>query len=543
MIKILSENPILLLFLVSGIGYAIGELKIKGFVLGITGVLFSGLIIGAIDQRLRIPEYIYVLGLVIFTYTLGISNGSGFYRLIKKDGLRDNIFAFVSIFIGFLCTIIFSLIFELKSTFSGGLFAGSLTNTTAMASLLDSIKYKYNGNEQLSNILSEPVISYSIAYIFGLIGTMFSIVVFEKLFKINYKDEVKFLKKIGINSGNIITKTALINNFDEINLKNIFEKNNLNVVPVRMKKKNKTDIISEQTILNNGDLVSLMGEEEDINRSLQIIGNEIDESLDLSRKNLDFMRIFVSRHSIAGKKISELNVTKKFGALITRIRRGDTDIVANDNFVLELGDRVRIIAPPDQMDNLIKFFGDSYKSLSEINLLTFGIGISLGLIVGLIPIPLFGITTFKLGFAGGPLLVGLLLGIIGKTGKISWSMSYNANLTLRQIGLSFFLAVMGTNSGYLFFSTVFSKLGFQLFVSGLLITIIVCSFILYVGYKYLKIPMSFLVGTLAGIQTQTAVLGFVSKRIKNEAPTIAYTLVYPFSTIIKILFIQILFLL
>jgi putative transport protein len=543
LIETLIESPVLLLFTVAAIGYAVGEVKIGSFNLGISGVLFTGLVIGSLSPELKLPESMYVLGLVLFVYTVGISNGPGFYSSIKKRGVKDNVLALSIISFGLFLTFIFSKIFGFRASLSGGLFTGSMTNTPAMASLIDYIKINFHNADEVKRVIAEPVIAYSVAYPFGVVGAMLAIYLFQYLFKINYKEEEKTISLPGISTEKIITKTLAIRKTESVNLTKLLIKENLNVIPGRMKSHNHTGLISEDTILSRNDLVTLTGVKEDLDKIIEMLGEEVDEHLEFSRKNLDFRRIFVSNYKIAGFRIEELKLNEKFGALVTRIRRGDTDLIAHHDSIIELGDRVRVVAPREKMDEISKFFGDSYKSLSEVNLLTFGLGIALGLVLGLIPFPLPGGTSFKLGFAGGPLIVGLILGILGRSGPFIWSLPYNANLTLRQIGLTLFLAGVGTKAGYSFFSTAFSTLGLKLFVAGGMITFLVASLTLFIGYKIMKIPMSLLIGMLSGIQTQPALLGFSCERTKNEIPNVGYAMVYPISTISKIILVQILYIL
>jgi putative transport protein len=225
------------------------------------------------------------------------------------------------------------------------------------------------------------------------------------------------------------------------------------------------------------------------------------------------------------------------------VRQGDIDLLADGNTVLELGDRVRVVAKREEIPTLRHLFGDSYKALSEINLLSFGVGIALGLLVGQIPIPLPGGLTLELGYAGGPLLVALIFGTLRRTGPIVWTLPYSANLTLRQVGLTLLLAGIGVRSGYTFFSTFAQSGGLAIFVAGALITLVVAFLTLWFGYKVLKIPYPLLTGMLSALQTQPAVLGFSLEQSKNEVPNIGYALVFPIATIGKIVLAQLLYLL
>lgn len=229
------------------------------------------------------------------------------------------------------------------------------------------------------------------------------------------------------------------------------------------------------------------------------------------------------------------------GIIITRIRRGDLDILPDANTTLQFGDRVRILTGRNEMATASKFFGDSYAAQSEIDILTLGLGMAAGFLLGMIPIPLPGGITLKLGIAGGPLIVALLLGAINRVGKIVFVMPYSANHTVRQLGLVLFLAGVGTRSGYAFFETLSnSSEGLSFFMAGASVTMGVAFFFLFIGHTFLKIPFPRLAGMLSGVQTQPAVLAFVNEQSKSEQPNIGYSSVFPIATLTKIIFAQIL---
>ncbi|MBC7474667.1 MAG: transporter [Candidatus Sericytochromatia bacterium] len=539
-IEILLQNPVLLLFSVLAIGYAIGEIKIGGFNLGISGVLFTGIFFGSLHPDLKLPEFVYILGLTLFVYTVGLSNGPGFYSSMKNKGLKNNFFALSITIFGFIMTLIITKILKLKASISGGIFAGSLTNTPALVGLLDYMNINLP-KEELTKIIAEPVIAYSVTYPFGIIGVMLTIYFFERFWKIDYSKEAKNIDIPGITNEKIISQSIEITKQIECNIHDLVNENKWHIVLGRIKSSDHISIITNQTIIKIGNIISIVGDKKHIEQVINYLGKISEEKLELESNDLDFRRIFVSNPSISELHISQLNLPKHFGAIITRIRRGDIDSVANSNSVIELGDRIRVIAPRERMNEVSTFFGDSYKALSEINILTFGFGIAIGLLLGLIPIPMPNGTVFRLGFAGGPLIVGLIFGVLGRTGPFIWNLPYSANLTLRQLGLTLFLAGIGTRAGYSFINTLIHKDGAILFLAGALITLLVSSLTLLIGYKVLKIPMSILIGMLAGIQTQPALLAYACERTKNDLPNIGYTTVYPVITIFKIILVQLLF--
>jgi putative transport protein len=250
--------------------------------------------------------------------------------------------------------------------------------------------------------------------------------------------------------------------------------------------------------------------------------------------------MFVSNTKVAGHRLKELDLPQHFGAVITRLRRGDVEFVPHGDTVLELGDRVRVVTKRENMGAVSAFFGDSYRALSEIDVLTFSFGLALGLILGTVPIPLPGGISIKLGMAGGPLIVALILGAVGRTGTMVWNLPYSANLILRQFGLILFLAGVGTRAGYAFVTTLTQGSGLVIFIAGAVITCITAVIALWFGYRLLKIPLVLLTGMLAGLQTNPAVLSFALEQTGNELPDIGYASVYPTALIAKILLAQVL---
>jgi putative transport protein len=262
------------------------------------------------------------------------------------------------------------------------------------------------------------------------------------------------------------------------------------------------------------------------------------ERLEFNLSQFDKRRIFVSNPEVIGRRLRDLDIIGRYGALVTRIRHGDDELIPHGETTLSSGDQVRVVAPHAAMDGLAKLFGDSYRAVSEVDILTFSLGLALGLLVGMLPIPLPGGIKLTLGLAGGPLIVALLLGALGRTGPLVWAIPYSANLTLRQIGLIFFLAGIGTRAGYAFVSTLTQGSGLVIFAAGAAITCVTALLTLWVGYRLLKIPMGLLVGILSGLQTQPALLGYGLEQAGNELPNVGYAMVYPVAMILKILLAQ-----
>lgn len=539
MVDVLIENPLLLLFIVSALGYAIGRIKIQGSSLGVAAVLFVGLAVGALDPRLALPEIIFLLGLVIFVYSIGLSSGPGFFASFTPRGLRDNVFVLGVLVIAAVIAFALAYLLGLQGTIVAGMFAGSLTNTPALAGVVDVLR----ASGASEAVLTEPVIGYSIAYPVGVLGMIFAVLAGRWLWRIDYQAESEKLRGFHLVEQAFFNRTIVVTQpqVTGIPLHQLIDDHGWDILVTRIKRNGTTFLAGANITLELGDLVNALGAPADVDAAMHGLGEASSEQLTYDLSEYDSRRIFVSNPDIAGRRLADLRLPQQYGALVTRVRQGDIDLLADGNTVLELGDRVRVVAKRDELPKLTKLFGDSYKALSEINLLSFGVGAMLGLLIGLVPIPLPAGLTLELGYAGGPLLVALILGALRRTGPIVWTLPYSANLTLRQFGLTLLLAGIGVRSGYTFFSTLAQSGGVVIFLAGASITLVVAFLTLWLGYKVLKIPYPMLTGMLAALQTQPAVLGFSLEQSKNEIPNIGYALVFPIATISKIVLAQLLY--
>ena len=541
MIKLLVDNPLLLLFLIAAISYPLGRIKIKGTSLGVAAVLFVSIAVGALDPNLKLPDVLFNLGAVLFVYTLGLSGGPGFFASFRSKGLRDSMFVTAMLIGAAGLTVVAYYVLHLKPTQAAGMYAGSLTSTPALAGVVQYVRS--NAPAAVRDVMTgEPVIGYSIAYPMGVIAMIASVLALKRHWKVDYAAEARSLQSLGGMTRHLANCTIRVERVEPIRetLLELTRRCGWDVNFGRLKRNGKLTLATGDTRLIPGDQVSLVGAPEDLEQVIAYLGQESDEHLELDRSEFDYRRVFVSNAKVAGHRLSDINLPQQFGAIATRVRRGDVEMLAHDNTVLELGDRVRIVARREDMDTISRFFGDSYRALSEIDILTFSLGIALGLLVGLIPIPLPGGLVFTLGFAGGPLLVALILGAIGRTGPLIWSIPYSANLTLRQIGLVMFLAGVGTKAGYAFVSTFTQGDGLYLFIAGAIITTLTALATLWIGYRLLKIPFSLLIGLLAGLQTQPAVLGFALEQTENDLPNLGYASMFALAVIVKIILAQLL---
>ncbi|MCA6379623.1 MAG: transporter [Cytophagales bacterium] len=537
MLQLLSESSLLLLFLVLAVGAPLGKIKIAGVNLGIASILFTGLAFGALAPNIKLPAIVYEIGLVLFIYCIGVSSGEQFFGNLKKKGWKENVLTFGAIILVFLMVVLIGTLSSIKSSYLAGIFAGSLTNTPSLAASLEFIKASAPV-ALIESALAEPVVAYSVCYPMGVIGMILAIILFQKIFKTSLKANAQLTDAEKLTNATVVVSNDKVIGSTITELKTAY---GLTVVFGRIKRGAISFLALDSMSLERGDLMTIVGKPPQIEKALSLLGTRSENNLEMDHQQLDVRRIFVSNLDLVGQSLKDLNLPHTMGIIITRIRRGDSDILPNAETTLQFGDRVRVLTGRNELAQASKFFGDSYAAQSEIDILTLGLGVAAGFFLGMIPITLPGGIILKLGIAGGPLIVALLLGSVNRIGKLVFVMPYSANNTIRQLGLVLFLAGVGTRSGYAFRETMTqSDQGINFFLIGAAITIAIGFLFLFVGHRFLRIPFPRLAGMLAGFQTQPAVLAFVNEQAKSEQPNIGYSSVFPIATLTKIIFVQIL---
>lgn len=534
-VQILVENQLLALLVIMGLGLALGQIRIFGFKLGVAAVLFVGLGLATLEPGIQIPPLIYIVGLALFVYTIGLESGPEFFASLRSTGIRHNLFGLAVLVIVAVEALLLIMVFPIDRVEGAGTFTGALTNTPALAAVVDALPNVITDRGELASKLEMPVIGYSLAYPIGVLAVIASIGILARVFRVDHDKEALAagVAALPLHTRRVkVTKSGLPSVTD---MPVVF---GLDIVVSRIEHKGRLFVPAEGDTVEVGDVLSVVGTEEDLAAVEPHLG-ELLEGDPTDDVRLEYRRIFVSSTDVCGVPLHRLH-EKMDGMLITRIRRGDLDMIASPDMKLELGDRVRVVALPDQIGAATKFFGDSYKKLSDVNLLPMVLGLLLGLLVGMIPVPIPGGVTLTLGSAGGPLVVALVLGALGRTGPLVWPIPYSANLAFRQIGLALFLAGIGTTAGKGFKEALEDPSSLAVLGLAAIIALSSAMLTLIIGHKVLKIPFGQTAGILAGLQTHPAVLTYVNDQAKNELPAMGYTTVYPMAMIAKIILAQVL---
>jgi putative transport protein len=530
MIQTLADNAVALAFLAIGLGAVIGAIRVKGVALGAAGALFAGLGIGAIDDTLGVAPglaTVKTLGLVFFTYTVGLASGPAFFSGVRRGGAKAiALTVALVIALGLMVTGV-ELVIGGGPAVRAGLFAGSTTNTPSLEAAIEALR---------GASTADPVVAYSLAYPFAVL----MMIVVQQLV---LRGGVPLVPARAADAGErepTVSWTVAVTAEELPPLGALRTVGDQPLAFSRYRRPDRTvKVATNDVVLRRGDLVTVVGPASAVEAFAAANGTRSDEHLALDRGTLDFRRMAVSNRKVAGRTVADLDLAAQYGAAITRVRRGDNDLPARDDLVLNLGDRVRVVGPHDRLPEVAHLLGDSDQELSELDAIGFALGAAVGILVGLVQIPLPGGGELELGNGGGPLVVGLVLGTIARVGPVTFQIPHAANLVLRQFGVYAFLACAGLASGSVFAEEVFTSTGLELAASGLVLAFVFSTMIAFASLWILRQGGVATAGTVAGVNTQPAALQFATKRtLADERVGIAYALVFPVAMIAKIVVVQ-----
>ena len=515
MASLFASSPLLALFVVVALGAAIGAIRIGPLRFGAAGALFVGLIVSALHPEVVSTHMSIVqpMGLAFFVYCVGISAGATFFQDLRK---QTNLLALTTIVcvVGALIALAGGRLLGLSSGLTSGLFTGALTAAPAL--------------DTATRLTGDPnaAVGYAFGYPVGVIGGILIVTITVTRKWVGPKDTPSL--------AGASLEAVSIHVSKHINTRDIDAWRDQRVRLSYLRRDGRTRVTAPGEDLLPGDHVVMVGDPASIKETAPLVGEILDHNLEDDRSDLAFERIVVSNPDVAGRSVSELNVTKRFGAVITRVRRGDLDLLARDDLDLQLGDHVAVVVPTDELDDVAEWLGDSERRVAEVDGMAFGIGLVLGLLLGIVSFPLPGGQGFQLGAAAGPLIVGMLLGALRRTGPLVWTLPAAANLTIRQIGLMLFLAALGLNAGPQFASLLGSPEGWRAALLAA-VMVVVCCVIQALGAKFIGLSSARAAGGIAGFLGQPAVLQAADARVTDERIEAAYATLFAFAIIVKIL--------
>ncbi len=525
--------------LISAIGLIVGKIKIRGVSLGVTFVFFAGIIAGHIGLSIdaQMLSYAESFGLIIFVYALGLQVGPGFFGSFRKGGIILNILALAVILLGTLMTLLFHYVTDVSLPDMVGIMCGATTNTPALGAALQTLK-------QMSVETGNPALGCAITYPLGVMGVILAMIVLKKMLpkyaatstNSENKNKKTFVAGFEVSNPGIYGK----------NLREIAQLSISRFVVSRLWRDGRVFIPTSDTILEKGDHLLVITNEIDEEAMKILFGEE--ENVDWNKNDIDWNAIdsqlmsqiiVVTRAEINGKKLGALRLRNHYGINITRIHRAGVQLLATPDLILQLGDRLTIVGESAAISNVEKVLGNRVVRLKEPNLISVFVGIVLGLALGSIPFAIPGVSfPVKLGLAGGPIIVGILMGAFGPRFHLVTYTTRSANLMLRGLGMSIYLACIGLKAGEHFFETVFRTEGLLWLGLGFAITFVPVIIVAILAFKFVKIDFASLTGMLCGSMTNPMALNSVNPTEDDENSVVSYATVYPLSMFFRLIVAQ-----
>ena len=541
-------HAVLIYAFVIATGVMLGKIKIGGISLGVTFVLFMGILVGhfgfTVDHT--VMHFIKEFGLILFIFSIGLQVGPSFFTSFKKGGMMLNGLACLLILLGIGVTLSLYYIFggEISIPMLVGIMQGAVTNTPGLGAAQEALRQLSEAGELTGHIPSIGL-GYAVAYPMGVIGVLLSFIIIRGIFRIKLDKEEECLsaQRESTETPNWISIKVTNESLVDCTLSQCQNMIRRQFIASRLFTGTEVIVPSEETRLRLGDILSIIVNDADEKSVVAFMGKKVDYVWEDSENTMVSRRIVVTQSNINGKTIGSLALRSVYGVNITRVHRSGIDLLARPELYLQVGDRVTVVGSVDAIKKVEQILGNTLKRLNEPHLITIFLGIFVGILVGSIPIHFPNMPMpAKLGLAGGPLIVAILLGRFGYRLKLITYTTQSANLMLREMGISLFLASVGISAGAEFVDTVVSPDGLRWILSGVLITMIPALTVGIIG-RLLKINYFTLIGMISGSCTNPPALAYSSSIANNDAPAVAYSTVYPLTMFLRIICAQFIILL
>ena len=525
------------------VGMALGSVKVKGIGLGTAGVLFAGILVGhfgkAVDHHTL--DFVKEFGLILFVFTIGLQLGPGFFAALQQQGVKLNMLAAAIVLLGAAGAPLAGWLAGFDAAAVLGIFSGASTNTPSLGA----------GTQTLSTLpdiapdrLTLPALAYAVTYPMAIVGIIGTLLVIKQVFRVDpVREAADFVAKNRSQAEPLERHTLVVTNpnLDGVRLEEIPGRVESHVTISRVRHAGETRAATDATVIHRDDRLAVVGTRAGLDQFERVIGQRCDEDLVLPESNITFRRVIVTSRDVLGKTVGELDLGERFGVAVTRVTRADIEMSAVPGLRLRFGDILQIVGSDADLDKAAGALGNSLKELNETHFIPFFIGITLGIVLGTLPIAFPGLPQpMRLGLAGGPLIVALILSHVGSIRRQVWYMPVNTNLAFREFGIALFFAAVGLSAGAKFFTTVFSATGLQWLLAGVCVTVLPLLLVGVFARVALKMNFMDLSGLLAGSMTDPPALAFASNVANSDAPTVAYATVYPLTTLLRILSAQVL---
>ncbi|MDF1815570.1 MAG: putative transporter [Verrucomicrobiales bacterium] len=536
---------LLLLCVVALIGIGIGRISFGGVRLGIAGVLFSGLIAAHFGFRIdtHVAHFTKELGLILFVFSLGLQMGNGFFASLRKEGLKLNLYAVAIIGLGALITLVGAKLLGLPMAAAAGVFSGGTTNTPSLGAAQQALSATGDGDPVLA------AMAYAAAYPLAVVGIIGTLLILKRIFGINMEEEKERFQAARREEFEPLVRMNLTvenPNLAGLKIGEIPGLHETEVIASRIRRKGETEIQTAglKTVLSIGDTLMVVGTGRHVEKFRLVVGAESNEDLMEAPGEVSFRRVVMTNEKVIGKSVKELGLDALYGVTVTRVTRQEHPFTALPEVRLQFGDHLQIVGPESSLDEATAVLGNEVHRLDHTNFATIFLGISLGILLGLLPAKLGWLPApLRLGLAGGPLLVAVLISRLGKVGPFVVNMPENTNRALRELGIILFLACVGLLAGEHFFETVFTGAGLKWVGLGAIVTLAPLLIVGFVCRRFGKMNYMSISGLLSGSMTDPPALAFATSLTNSDSPAVTYATVYPLTMILRIVVAQLIALL
>lgn len=535
-------QAVIIISLVSALGLYLGRIKIFGISLGITFVFFAGIFAGHLGIVVN-KDMLYFaqsFGLILFVYALGLQVGPGFFSSLKKGGVAMNMMGLGVILLGLIMTVSLHWVTGVSLSNMVGLLCGAVTNTPALGAAQQALLQIDPAN---TKGVTDMALACAVAYPLGVVGVILAIIILRALFADKKQKDLKEQRDTTTYVAEFHVSNPAIY---EKSIKDVMKLTDKHFVISRVWRNGKVSIPTSDTLLHEHDHLLIISVKSDVENIKVLFGEQ--ENVDWNKADIDWnaidsqlisRRIAVTRNRVNGVKLGSLRLRNLYGINITRVNRAGIDLLASPDLRLQIGDRLTIVGEANSVNTVGKILGDEIKRLNNPNLLAVFIGISLGMLLGALPITLPGMSTpVKLGIAGGPIIVGILMGAFGPRFYLTTYTTMSANLMLRQLGIIIYLAGLGIDSGVHFFETVFRAEGLLWIGLGFLLTIVPVLIVGFIASQFFKLDYAHNVGMLCGSMANPMALSYANTTVDGDEPSVSYATVYPLSMFIRVISAQ-----
>lgn len=535
-------QAVIIISLVSALGLYLGRIKIFGISLGITFVFFAGIFAGHLGIVVN-KDMLYFaqsFGLILFVYALGLQVGPGFFSSLKKGGVAMNMMGLGVILLGLIMTVSLHWVTGVSLSNMVGLLCGAVTNTPALGAAQQALLQIDPAN---TKGVTDMALACAVAYPLGVVGVILAIIILRALFADKKQKDLKEQRDTTTYVAEFHVSNPAIY---EKSIKDVMKLTDKHFVISRVWRNGKVSIPTSDTLLHEHDHLLIISVKSDVENIKVLFGEQ--ENVDWNKADIDWnaidsqlisRRIAVTRNRVNGVKLGSLRLRNLYGINITRVNRAGIDLLASPDLRLQIGDRLTIVGEANSVNTVEKILGDEIKRLNNPNLLAVFIGISLGMLLGALPITLPGMSTpVKLGIAGGPIIVGILMGAFGPRFHLTTYTTMSANLMLRQLGIIIYLAGLGIDSGVHFFETVFRAEGLLWIGLGFLLTIVPVLIVGFISSQFFKLDYAHNVGMLCGSMANPMALSYANTTVDGDEPSVSYATVYPLSMFIRVISAQ-----